>query len=201
LVVPRKPLPDVEEKILAAAVELMYSQGIVGLKVRDVAQRSGTTVAMVYRRFIDRDGLLDAAVASFYESRINHIVAVAEELADREGAITIQDFVDVLPMPEYPGSYEIHTAMSRVPALASESDAFRTRIQRFIERRLPDFRSAVERAVARLPEHDQFDSRVITVLLLNQSWMFNDLRGDQRISNDEYREFLLDLLSTARRRP
>jgi AcrR family transcriptional regulator len=81
--VPRKPTPEVENRIIQAATEIILSNGIVGLRVRDVAQASGTTVAMVYRRFIDRDGLLDAAVANFYDARIESLIDIAEDLARR----------------------------------------------------------------------------------------------------------------------
>jgi hypothetical protein len=87
--------------------------------------------------------------------------------------------------------------MARVPALASENDIFRRRIQAIIERQLPRFQDAVQRFIARLPHDQQFDYRIITILLLNQSWVFNDLRGTQRVGNDEYREFLRQLLTTS----
>jgi AcrR family transcriptional regulator len=56
--VPRRPNPNLEEKILNAAQRLWKKGGEKALTMRAVASAAGTNTPAVYRRFRDRDDLL-----------------------------------------------------------------------------------------------------------------------------------------------
>jgi AcrR family transcriptional regulator len=196
--VPRRSKVDAEQKILSAATEIILDQGIVGLRIRDVAERAAVSISMIYRRFTDRDGLLDATVANFYQARILRLVEQAQELAHREVPATVDDIIDALPMPDNPGSRELTSLMARVPALAMENEIFRQRIKSIVEEQLPLFEQAIRTMVSRLPSEHQFDPRLITILLLNQSWVYNELRGSRRVRNEEYQEFLRGIFTGQR---
>ena len=193
----RPAKPDVEELIIAAALDIILRDGVNGLRVRDVARASGCTVAMIYRRFVDREGVLDASVAHFYEKRIRAVVAQARTVAMRPEPITLDDVVDALPLPNYEGSDVVKSLIARVPALAHENQIFRQNIEAIVVEQYPQFEAAIRSIVNRLPREDQFDFRVITTLVLHQNWTLNDLRGPYRVSNDEYREFMLRLLRSS----
>jgi AcrR family transcriptional regulator len=198
--VPRKPEPHVENRIIEAALELIRQHGLGRLRVADVARAANTTVAMVYRRFVDRDGLIDATVAHFYEIRIEAGIARAKELLERPDGIRLVDIVDALPLPNYEGAQQIHELMSRVPGLAVENSTFAIRIRRFLNEVTPTFEKLIDQVVERLPCDERFDPRIITVFVMNQIWIFNNLRGAHRISNDEYREFVLQLMTDSQYR-
>ena len=191
---PRTAEPDIEQRIIEASLQVILKVGLGGLRVREVARLSGTTVAMIYRRFVDRDGLLDATVAHFYEIRIRSVVGKTQELAASERPLSLDDVVSVLPLPNYEGSAVVHSVIARVPALAHENSVFRRRIEAFVEEQYPLFERAVIDIVDRLPPAEQFDYRIVTTLVLNQNWTLNDLRGKFRVSNDEYQEFMRRLL-------
>lgn len=55
---PRRPDPDVEQRILAAASRLWARGGERALTMRAVAKAAGTTTPTVYERFRDRDEIL-----------------------------------------------------------------------------------------------------------------------------------------------
>lgn len=55
---PRRPNPNLEEKILNAAQRLWKKGGEKALTMRAVASAAGTNTPAVYRRFRDRDDLL-----------------------------------------------------------------------------------------------------------------------------------------------
>jgi AcrR family transcriptional regulator len=60
--VPRRPDPDLEEKILDAAQKLWKKGGEKGLTMRAVAKAAGTNTPSVYRRFRDREDILRGLV-------------------------------------------------------------------------------------------------------------------------------------------
>jgi AcrR family transcriptional regulator len=66
-------------RILAAAGELFAERGL-GVTLDDVAHRAGVGVGTVYRRFPDKDLLIDA----LFEQRIEAVCAVAEESLAQE---------------------------------------------------------------------------------------------------------------------
>ena len=198
---PRKPEPHVENKIIIAATNLIRSHGINKLRVAEVAQAAGTTVAMIYRRFSDRDGLIDATVAHFYEVRIRAAVARAEKLLYSKRPITVDDILAALPTPEFDGSEEIHQLLSRVPYLAVENATFEVRIRALLDETTPILESLMDQVVQRLPEEQRFDPRIITVFVMSQDWIINDLRGHHKINNQQYLEFVRNLMLDSKYRP
>jgi AcrR family transcriptional regulator len=65
------------QRILQAAGELFTERGL-GVTLDDVAHQAGVGVGTVYRRFADKDVLIDA----LFEQRIEAICAIAEESLD-----------------------------------------------------------------------------------------------------------------------
>jgi AcrR family transcriptional regulator len=69
------------ERILTAAREAFAEDGLdVGL--HEIARRAGVGVGTVYRRFADKDVLIDA----LFEDRIGDVVAIAEDALAQEDA-------------------------------------------------------------------------------------------------------------------
>jgi AcrR family transcriptional regulator len=56
---------DVDERILAAAYELLAERGIGGLTVEAVAERAGVAKTTIYRRYRNSADLATAAIAHF----------------------------------------------------------------------------------------------------------------------------------------
>jgi AcrR family transcriptional regulator len=77
-VIPEKPLrKDAErnrQRILAAAAEVFAERGL-GVSLDDVAARAGVGVGTVYRRFADKDALIDA----LFEEKLSAIERLAHE--------------------------------------------------------------------------------------------------------------------------
>lgn len=70
---------DTDARILGAAAQLLLGEGLAGLEVDEVADRSGVGRSTVYRRFGDRNTLIAAAVA--HEGR-RFLTVLAEAVAD-----------------------------------------------------------------------------------------------------------------------
>ena len=58
---------DLRAAVLSAAWEMVETQGVIGLSVREAARRAGVSHNAPYRHFADRDSLLDALVAEGFE--------------------------------------------------------------------------------------------------------------------------------------
>ena len=57
------------ELILDAALEEFAERGFEGARVEGVAERSGRNKALIYRHFVDKDGLFEASLAHAFRRR------------------------------------------------------------------------------------------------------------------------------------
>lgn len=96
---PRRPDPDLEDKILDAAQKLWKKGGEKALTMRTVARAAGTNTPAVYRRFRDRDDILRALI-----ERIRMEVAATLDAAGspEEGCERYLDFA-----LNHPREYEL----------------------------------------------------------------------------------------------
>jgi len=71
---------DLRAAVLSAAWELIESQGVARLSVREAARRAGVSHHAPYRHFADRDALLDALVIEGFEQLEKAIEVVMKEI-------------------------------------------------------------------------------------------------------------------------
>lgn len=89
---PRSPRADAERnrrRVLDAAVRVFAERG-VDATLNDVAREAGVGVGTVYRKFADKDALLDA----LFEVKIEQLVRLADEAArEPDPALAFRGFV------------------------------------------------------------------------------------------------------------
>lgn len=81
---------DTRDRIVLAASEELREFGISKFRVRRVAKEAGTSIALLYSYFKDRDDVIAAAVISLYRENLNE--AVREICVPLEGVRTVEDF-------------------------------------------------------------------------------------------------------------
>lgn len=192
---------EIDLRILEAAQDEIDRRGIIGLRVATVADRADTTVAMIYRRFVDRDGLLAAVLSRWYRSRIDAVLAAAAALLDRPGPITIDDVLTVTPLPRYTDSETTHLRNQRTFVAAAENTALRMGVREALNDGAKQLAEMMETVVDRMPVDEQFDPRIYTQLIARRNGLIDDLLEDNAISNDEYLDFLRRLLTDSTRPP
>src|SRR5689334_9580535 len=78
------------QRILQAAREVFAERGL-GVTLDDIADRAGVGVGTVYRRFADKEALIDA----LFEERIDELASIAEDaLAEGDGWEGLVSFLD-----------------------------------------------------------------------------------------------------------
>ncbi len=187
-----------DERILRAARQEIVESGILGLRVLDVAERAGCSVALIYRYFNDRDGLLAAALERFYLEDYDRMFRAAEERLANTAKWTLDDVVAIVPKPHFPGSERRNTLRAELFAASAHNPVLREQLQRHMCRyraRLGELSSAI---VGRLPEGVRFDFRLFTHFIFNQNWVQNDLLGDEGVTNESYERFLRHVLNRLR---
>lgn len=188
-----RPLQDSKTRILESARAEIKLQGILGLRVSEVAKNADTSITLIYRYFIDRDGLLARVLGDMYdEFRLTFQNKVNEWLAATD-QITIEQFVYLMPNP---AEETKHARDFRLQVLATslENTELHKRIRKITQETHEWMISAIEASRHKLPEQDRnFDARFLTVFMFNVMFVYYDL-VDDKISADDYRAMLANLI-------
>jgi AcrR family transcriptional regulator len=77
--------PDSKSRILESARVEILKNGIIGMRVSDVARGADTSITLIYRYFVDRNGVLARVLGDMYDDfRLNFQTKVDEWLATNE---------------------------------------------------------------------------------------------------------------------
>jgi AcrR family transcriptional regulator len=96
-----KPLPATQERsratterLLAAAAEILSTQGPNAATLRGIAERAGVSIAIVYRRFPDKDAVLRAVYSQYFSDVASRNAATLS--ANRAGAASLAELARIL---------------------------------------------------------------------------------------------------------
>lgn len=187
-----------DERILRAARQEIVESGILGLRVLDVAEKAGCSVALIYRYFNDRDGLLAAALERFYLEDYDRMFRAAEERLASVDRWSFDDVVAIVPKPHFPGSEKRNSIRAELFAASAHNPVLRKQLQRHMRRYRARLGELSADIVGRLPQSDHFDFRLFTHFIFNQNWVQNDLLGDEGVTNESYEKFLRHVLERLR---
>ena len=131
---PRRPDPDLENKILDAAQRLWKKGGESSLTMRAVARAAGTNTPAVYRRFRDRDDVLRALLQRI---RLEMAAALRDAPSAEEGCAQYLDYALTHPHEYelfYRHNYDLfHSPRARPaerePVVYPGRDAMRRKLQ------------------------------------------------------------------------
>lgn len=191
---------DSRERILQATRERLKSNGILSLRVADVANDADTSITLIYKYYRDRDGLLAQVLGDMYEEfRDRQIHRVETWLAANE-SITLEQFSYLTPNPAEETKPDRDFRLQML-ATALENEELHQRIKKATNEVHAWTLKTIEVARKKLPIEDQgFDGRFISVIMFNMMFVFYDLLDNDKISADEYREMLVSHLRSSARK-
>lgn len=86
----KEPAPDLRHRILEVSEQLLDTEGLSALSMREVARRSGVTHQAPYHHFGDREAILAALVTRGFDELTHRLAEANEQIATagrREAAI------------------------------------------------------------------------------------------------------------------
>ena len=189
---------DADERIRACTLAEIEKNGIVGLRVANIAKQAGVSVPLVYKLFGDREQLLatvlSESIETFYLTDINNIRALVE---NSESNITVELLLQALPMPS--DAFRLKQRKLRILIFAAsyESPKLRKAVgkaQQTIQHATRDLIHLVrERSGSKV--HVNEDVIAFAVQALGFSFSLHDINPDKPLSDATYREFMTDFLN------
>jgi AcrR family transcriptional regulator len=184
--------PDSKSRILESARTEILKNGIIGMRVSDVSKGADTSITLIYRYFVDRNGVLARVLGDMYDDfRLKFQTKVDEWLATNE-TITLEHFAYLMPNPVEETKHSRDFRL-QVLATALENPELNERIKAVTTSTYRWMRDTIESARHKLPiEEQQFDARFLTVIMFNLMFVYYDLVDEDKISADEYRAMLVN---------
>ena len=184
----------VELAILESARREIELNGILGLRVAEVAAGANYSLTQVYRYFGDRDGLLAHVLGDLYDEIITTGYDSYMSYMESLPVITLDDLVNSLPTPIAPNAMGYQEIRLQILATSVKNHALRERIENTSRDMHARWESGLDYVESKLEPGLRIDRRVFTIMLLVQMMYYRTLLGDVGFTVDEYRAFVREKL-------
>lgn len=172
--------------------------GIVGLRVANIAEAAGVSVALIYKYYKDRDGLLAGVlgkeIEDFYLADINAIRSLVE---NTQGPVTIDVLLQALPMPEDQFRFKRRELRMQIYAASEDLPELKTAIG-LAQKSINDATVSLINAVRqRSGATNAISADVISFALqaMGFSFAINDVNPSTPLNNANYTAFMRDFLT------
>ena len=182
---------DPRTLILRSARAEIEKNGILGLRVAEVAANAHYSVSIIYRYFGDRDGLLAQVLGDMYEEVLGRVSERIANAIPADGPVTIDQILSLAPLPSdaYTNESDLRIRL-QILAVAATNPVLETRLKEIAQRRYETVLGLARHLKSRLPSDQVFDERVFTIMIVNQLLYYNTLLGDYAVNDDDYYAFL-----------
>ena len=182
----------VEQAIIDSARREIETNGILGLRVADVAAGAHYSLTQVYRYFGDRDGLLARVLGDLYDEILTRTHEGYMAQMKTLNVITLDDIVNSLPTPNNPQVMLVQEIRLQILATSVKNVELRERIEDISRDMYQRWESGLDYIESKLEPGLEIDRRVFTIMLIVQMMYYRTLLGDIGFSDDEYRNFVRD---------
>ena len=182
----------VEQAIIDSARREIETNGILGLRVADVAVGAHYSLTQVYRYFGDRDGLLARVLGDLYDEILTRTHEGYMAHMKTLNVITLDDIVNSLPTVSKPQAMLVQEIRLQILATSVKNVELRERIEDISRDMYQRWESGLDYIESKLEPGLEIDRRVFTIMLIVQMMYYRTLLGDIGFSDDEYRDFVRD---------
>jgi AcrR family transcriptional regulator len=190
------------ERIVAAARVEVEAKGILGLRVQDVAQNAKVSVPLIYKYFVDRDGLLAEVLGEMFEEYVLEQLDASEAFFNALESPTVDDILAVLALPQQDFRRPRRWQRMQILAASMEIPALRTRlslVQNILHERLVSF---MENAIRRITNEEPTMSCAALAMLLQSygfGFVLNDLleEGGGGVTDEQFVSLMRAMLNGA----
>lgn len=179
-----------ERLILESARIEVVEQGILGLRVAEVAARANCSITQIYRYFGDRNGLLARVLGDIYEESIEYAFSSYYNKMKAFGVITVDDIIDSLVLPSQYAALKGQEVRLQILAASVNNVELRERIKKVSQDYVPKWDEGLDYIEAHLEPGTTIDRRVFTIMLLLQNMYYRTLLDDKGFTDEEYRQFI-----------
>jgi len=180
--------------ILTSTRKEILSQGILGLRVADVASDANTSITQIYRFFRNRDGLLARVLGDIYDEQSKMSVEQYLSRLPQGSGITINDLVSAVPVVMTVEQIRFHELRLQILATSIHNKELNDRLKICSQNLFEIWRTGLDEIQARMAPGEKFDERVFFMVFAQQNPYYRTLIDEKFFTPEEYKEFLFEKL-------
>lgn len=184
-----------QQAILESARREIERNGILGLRVADVAEGANCSITQIYRYFDDRNGLLARVLGDLYEDILTRTSAAYRTAVLAKEPLTVADLVEALPGVADSTSTSGQRMRLQILAASVTNEPLRLRLEEITRAEARNWDDGLDEIERRLAPGEKFDRRVFTMFLANFLPYYRQLLGEKGFTSEEFRQFLRDKMS------
>lgn len=192
--------PSSYDRILKAARQEILTSGVIGLRVSAVAAAAGTSMALLFKYFGDRDGLVTEVLGGVYSEFTHEDILNAKKwLLNNDGAALVgPEIIDLFPSPFSEHVRERRIWVARIISASFELPKLRLKLEEIHEQSDREFEQVVTEVHSLISGRKHFSPQVMRSVLRGLSFghIFTEMNYSRRPSEEEWRAFITFLLST-----
>ena len=182
------------DRIIAASQQEILNNGILGFRTMNVAKLAQCNISMIYRHFKNRDDLIVQTLGLMFNKLQHEYVDECNKQLEQTSIVTPDLLIKLVPnLDEIEKSQNGRMWLLAV-ALSTESEELKNAIATTITELIPKWTTFFETLGRKLGSLDSLDLRVYQILLKMNFLYYNSLFREHRISDDQYKEYLTELL-------
>jgi len=179
-----------EERILISARREIEEQGILGLRIMDVARGAHASLSLIYKYFGSRDGLLARVLGDMYdEIQKTSLAAYMHQLSGNNN-LTVEDLVRALPQFDNEAFRLNQYARLQILATSIKNPNLRARLELLTQEQLRTWREAIANLKSRMKPDEEFDDRFFLMILSTQSMYYRELLGETSFTKEDYTTYV-----------
>jgi len=185
------------ERIHQCTLAEIEHSGIVGLRVANIAEAANVSVALIYKYYKDREGLLAGVLSKEIENYYLNDVQNIRRLVESSEQISIDLLMTAFPMPEDQSRLKRRALRIQIFAASEEIPELRKGIGEAQKTIHEEVRKLIIEVRNRAGAKNLISADVISFVVqaMGFSFGFNDFMDDKPLNNDNYSEFMRDFLS------
>jgi AcrR family transcriptional regulator len=177
---------DAFQILLKSARHEIEKNGVLGLRVVDVAAGAHCSITQIYRYFGSRNGLIAHALGDLYQEILDRGLESARELLGDAGPLTVDKVMRVFVPPRELSFYPFMAVRLQILAVSSTVPELEERLSDISRAQFLKWKAMLENVRQRLPEQTLMDDRAVTIDLLMMMPYYARLLGEEGIADDVY---------------
>lgn len=180
--------------ILTSTHKVLLSQGILGLRVADVASDANCSITQIYRFFRNRDGLLARVLGDIYDDQSKMAVEQYVGRLPKDSALTINDLVSAVPIVMTDEQVKFHELRLQILAASIHNKELNDRLKVCTQNLYEMWKAGLGEIHLRMAPGENFDERVFFMVFAQQNMYYRTLIDETFFTPEEYKEFLIEKL-------
>jgi AcrR family transcriptional regulator len=180
--------------ILTSTHKVLLSQGILGLRVADVASDANCSITQIYRFFRNRDGLLARVLGDIYDHQSKMAVEQYVGRLPKDSALTINDLVSAVPIVMTGEQVKFHELRLQILAASIHNKELNDRLKVCTQNLYEMWKAGLGEIHLRMAPGENFDERVFFMVFAQQNMYYRTLIDETFFTPEEYKEFLIEKL-------